>query len=696
VDDMGSPRSMRVFLHRRIFLVFLFSIALPGVYIGYVGLRSLVQEQELQRGVLVQSLERTFEFEVDKLERTLEQTEEVAARRLVTSQSPLNPPVLVKFAASHPWIKEVFVFDSHMNLRWPLPFASKRLPGSTPPIREESLRDKVDAAARFELQGDYNAALSSYQQLLREHLSPRSEIVLNTYLARAAAAIGDLEPARRAFTAVIQRDSTFTTSEPIPYAAFAWLEIVEDLTRQKEINEALKKSLEFYQRLLELYSHFSSDQYRYFLQKIHSDISSLTASTMITDDVKGALRTLEERERLQTKVLSRAGRIESWLRSQHPMLYPADSLSKIRHNSLIIEGEFTPLSLVFINNPAIGERCVVFVVRPEELEDKFFLPALQSGDWAKDFIIAVRRDSLGAVSQQELISSKMHKTAVLFPSWQITVSSQKASTVEILGMRAPLVSIGFAMLVIGIITLGIFIIYRDIRREGELSKMKSEFISNVSHELKTPIAAIRMLADNLRQSRVESEARRMEYYQLISKEGARLSHLIENILDFSRIEERRETFRRERHDLSQIVSDTVCQFKSLVEERAQTISIDITEALPEVLVDPDAIALAVFNLLDNAVKYSERETPISVRVRRGDNSLCIEVEDHGVGISKMEQQKIFEKFYRVHDNEEKKIPGSGIGLTLVREIAQAHKGQASVHSQLGVGSTFQILLPIGG
>jgi signal transduction histidine kinase len=696
VDDMSSPRKIRVFLHRRIVLVFLLSIALPGVYIGYVGLRSLVQEQGLQRGVLVQSLGRTLEFEIDKLERKLEQSEEGVATSLVASKSPLHLHTLANFAAAYPWIEEVFVFDSLLNLRGPFPFASERLLRWTSLVREGSVRDKAVAAARFEQQGDYNTALSTYRQLLREDLSFKSKIVLNTYLARAAAAIGDQEVARRAYTAIIQADSTFTTAEPIPYAAFAWLEIVEDFVRQKKTNEAWQKSLQFYQRLLEFYSHFSSDQHRYFLQKIHSDISSLIASTMLTDKVRGVLSALEERERLLTRVFSRAAKIQSWLQTQHTTLYAEDPLSGNHHQSLIIDGEFTPISVVFINNSASAERWVVFVVRPEELENKFLLPGLQSGGWAKDFIIAVRRDSLGAVGQQELTSSRMHKTAVLFPSWEITVSSAKASTVEILGMRAPLVSIGFALLVIGIITLGIFIIYRDIRREEELSKMKSEFISNVSHELKTPIAAIRMLADNLRESRIETDARRMEYYQLISKEGARLSHLIENILDFSRIEERRKAFQLERHDLSQIVIDTVCQFKSLVEERAQTISIDVTEALPEVLVDPDAIALAVFNLLDNAVKYSERDTPIYVSVRRNNNSLCIEVEDDGVGISKMEHEKIFEKFYRVHDSEGKKIPGSGIGLTLVREIAQAHNGQVNVQSQLGVGSTFQLLLPIGG
>ena len=125
---MGSPRSITVFLHRRIFLVFLFSIALPGVYIGYVGLRSLVQEQELQRGVLVQSLERTLEFEIDRLERKLEQSEEGLARSLVASKSPLHLQALANFAASHTWIEEVFVFDPLLDLGSPPPFDSRHPP----------------------------------------------------------------------------------------------------------------------------------------------------------------------------------------------------------------------------------------------------------------------------------------------------------------------------------------------------------------------------------------------------------------------------------------------------------------------------------------------------------------------------------------------------------------------------------------
>jgi signal transduction histidine kinase len=290
----------------------------------------------------------------------------------------------------------------------------------------------------------------------------------------------------------------------------------------------------------------------------------------------------------------------------------------------------------------------------------------------------------------------LHAAAVLFPGWEVTVSAKKALTISLFGIRAPLVSIGFGSLVVVVILLGIFSIYREIRREEELSQMKSEFISNVSHELKTPVAAIRMLADNLRENRVETEARAKEYYQLISREGARLSHLIENILDFSRIEEKKRSFRMERHDLTAIVGETVRQFTALVEDRSRVITLDMPADLPQVLIDPDAIALAVFNLLDNAVKYSGRETRINVKISRSDPFVCIAVEDHGVGISRHDQARIFEKFYRGIETDGKKIPGSGIGLTLVKEIALAHHGRVEVRSTLNVGSTFQLILPING
>jgi signal transduction histidine kinase len=693
---MGLSRSQGFFLHRRILLVFLFAVAFPGVYIGYIGLRAVVQEQDLQRGILVQSLERTLAFEIDKIERTLEGVEESAARDLLAPKTPHRLASLADFAASHLWIDEAFVYDSQLSLRGPTPFASPPL-HSHPPLNEPKIvREMVNAARKLELRGDFEAALSSYQSLLAEDLEQHNKIVLNTYIARTAAAAGNQQVAQKAYKSIILMDSTFKNTQPIPYAAFAWLEVIEDLIRQNKNQVAMREALECYERLLEFYPQFSSDQFSYLLQKIHSRIASLTNSGKEGKDLQTSLLRLEERECSLMRVLARGERIEVWLKHQHATLFAEDSGSRVHHHSLLIDGQFTPLSVVSIRHRANVARYVIFVVRPEGLLDSLLLPALRAGDWANDLTVGIRHDSLQWNDQQGLVRSRMHATAVLFPAWEVTVSNTKAPAVRLFGIQTPLLSIGFASLVVAVILLGIYSIYRDIRRDEELSKMKSEFISNVSHELKTPIAAIRMLADNLRQNRVETEARTKEYYQLISREGARLSHLIENILDFSRIEEKMKSFRLESHDLVAIVGETVRQFTSLVEERSQLITITVAEALPQVLIDPDAIALAVFNLLDNAVKYSERGTQINVRMYRSDRFLCIEVEDHGTGISKADQAKIFEKFYRVHEADGKKIPGSGIGLTLVKEIAQAHHGKVEVRSRLNVGSAFQLMLPING
>ncbi len=693
---MNLPRRKSVFLHRRILIVFLFSIVLPGAYIGYRGLRSVVQEQGLQRAILLQSLERTLGFEIDKFERTLKESAESSARALVALKSPPTLRVLADFAESRPWIEDVFVYDAHLNLRGPPPFAPKLHLDGKPLVSEQSVREKADVAARFEIEGNYVAAASSYQQLLTEELSLQSKIVLNAYLARAAAEIGDREVVRSAYHAIIQTDTAFRTTQPIVYAAFAWIEIVEDLARQKRGDEALRTLVKFYQRLLDSYPQLSLDQHRYFLQRVHSQIELLTGSPVLAPSLGNILKDLEKRERLLTRALARAAGIESWLQTKEASLYAEGSESKIHHYGLTVEREFIPLTLVGVTSPTLGTQWVAFVVRPDQIEREFLLPALQAGDWAKEFLVSVRQDTSDIPNRHELFNSRMHETACWLPFLKIAVSPRSLSTVEILGIRSPLfVSIGLASLILGVLVLGIFIIYRDIRREEELSMMKSEFISNVSHELKTPIAAIRMLADNLQERRVESDTRRMEYYHLISKESARLSHLIENILDFSRIEEQRKTFRLEKRDIAEIVSETVRQFKSLVEEGARAITLDVPEKFPRVRVDPDALELAVFNLLDNAVKYSERDTTIIVRLYQRDPYACIEVEDHGVGISKQDQERIFEKFYRVVENEGRKIPGSGIGLTLVREIAQAHHGKVEVRSQPGAGSTFQILLPIG-
>ena len=693
---MNSSRKPSVSIHRRILLVFLISIALPGLYLSYVGLRSIVQEQELQRGLLVQNVERSLEFEIDRIEQRMEKSEEDVAQSLAVSNIPLIPPSLEQLNAAQSWIEQSFVFDSRLHLRSPPPFAADQPAQRAPSIDDTSLRSKIESAERLELRGDHAAAATSYQQLLAGPNSLQNRVTLNTYLARSADASGNRALARRAFEAVIEADSTFVIAQPIPYGAFARLEVIEDLVEQGNLTEALQGSIQFHERLLRFYYRLSSEQYQYFSNRLRSLRSSF-ASVFTTDSAsRTALQSIDEQERLLQSLLGQAEEIESWLQTQRRVLSVVSSVGNVSHHSLSLGSRTVPISLILIGDSPAPRHWVVLVVRPENLQREFVLTQLQSGDLAEGFTVTLRSDSLQRAGEVELVSSPMRKTAALFPSSVISVSAKQTTTISIFGVELSILSVGVAVFIVAIILLGIFIIYHDIRREEELSAMKSEFISNVSHELKTPVAAIRMLSDNLRQHRVTDEPRKSEYYELISKESARLSHLLDNILDFSRIEGKRKAFQLERVDLGAIVRETVRQFRSLVEDHAQRITVDVEEGLPELLVDPDAIALALFNLLDNAAKYSEKESRIDVRCLKVGSFLSINVTDYGIGIAKPDQTKIFEKFYRVHRTEGKKIPGSGIGLTLVHEVAEAHKGRVELQSEPGAGSTFRVLLPIGG
>ncbi len=693
---MSSNRAPSVSIHRRILLVFLISIALPGLYLSYVGLRSIAQEQELQRGLLVQNVGRTLEFEIDRAEQQLEESEEQVARNLLVSKSPLFPAIPGRPNTLQPWIEQAVVFDSRLNLHSPLPFSAEQTPQRKHAIEEADLLATMESAERLELRGDHRAAFSAYERLLAGAHSLRDRVVLNTYLARSAAAIGNDEAARRAYEAIIESDSTFLIARPIPYAAFAWLEVADDLVEKGKMSSALEESMQFYRRLLDFYHRFSSEQFSYFSHKLHALIASC-AKELNTDNGTGSrLHALEEQERLMTATLSQAEEIRSWLQTQRRVLSLENPAGNVSHHSLPMGERSLSVSLIRVENPPGPRNWVVLVLRPEQVQRELVLPSLQSGDLATGFGISLRQDSAQRGKPTELASSRMHRTAPLFPSTVVSVSANQTSAIRVFGMQISVLSLGFGMFVVGIVLLGIFMIYHDIRREEELSRMKSEFISNVSHELKTPIASIRVLADNLRQSRVAEEPRKMEYYQLISKESARLSHLIDNILDFSRVEGKRKTFQLELCDVPALVGETVRQFKSLMEEHSQKIETTLEGSLPEVMADPDALALALFNLLDNAAKYSEKESRIDVRVNRDGGFLCIEVADRGVGIPKQDRDKIFEKFYRVQRTDGKKIPGSGIGLTLVREVAEAHKGRVELQSEQGVGSTFRIFLPIGG
>lgn len=242
--------------------------------------------------------------------------------------------------------------------------------------------------------------------------------------------------------------------------------------------------------------------------------------------------------------------------------------------------------------------------------------------------------------------------------------------------------------------LGSLLWRRDFRREAQLSSLRTQFVAGVSHELRTPLTAIRMFIEALHDNPELDVATRQEYLTTMLRESERLSRLVENVLEFSRIERNRQTYQLRPVSLPSVIQSVLSSMQPLFEQSGVQLESAIAADLPSVQADPDALGQALANLLGNAMKFSGKVREIRVEARREGANVLIRVVDKGIGIPPREQQRIFDSFYRARVPENNSIQGAGLGLTLVRHVMRGHHGDVAVESQPGRGSTFTLMLPI--
>ncbi|MBI4909898.1 MAG: HAMP domain-containing histidine kinase [Acidobacteria bacterium] len=248
------------------------------------------------------------------------------------------------------------------------------------------------------------------------------------------------------------------------------------------------------------------------------------------------------------------------------------------------------------------------------------------------------------------------------------------------------------MLVVSVTAFSAWLMSRDARREARLNALRAQFVSSVSHELKTPVSTIRACAELMEMGRVEGGQATSEYLKTIVGESERLTRLVDGVLDFSRIEQGKKTYRFQPVAIEEIVRSAARALEYPLVQGGFALCMNV-DRVPPVQGDRLALEQAVTNLLTNAMKYSGDRREIEVNVIRQGARAVIRVQDHGVGIAAEEQVKVFERFYRspaLGGN----VPGAGLGLTLVAHVVQAHGGNVTVESKPGDGSVFSILLPI--
>jgi signal transduction histidine kinase len=278
-----------------------------------------------------------------------------------------------------------------------------------------------------------------------------------------------------------------------------------------------------------------------------------------------------------------------------------------------------------------------------------------------------------------------------FPGTLIGISLENRDMLKnYISRRSWIYGISTVLLLLAMI-LGVVLILRDIAREKHLTSLRSDFISNVTHELKTPLTSIRMYAESLLLGRVKQVSNQQEYLSTVINESERLKRMINNILEFSKMEKDKQEYHMVKTRLSETLYAAIGDMNYWLKEKGFNIITEIDRNIM-LTVDPEKLRQVFTNLLSNAIKYSGNSKKIYARLYKNSANIIIEVEDEGIGIAPDKLTKIFEEFYRIDQEESVKITGTGLGLTVVKEIVEAHNGKILVDSKIGKGSKFSIIL----
>lgn len=276
--------------------------------------------------------------------------------------------------------------------------------------------------------------------------------------------------------------------------------------------------------------------------------------------------------------------------------------------------------------------------------------------------------------------------------WTLHLTAAAASPAAAGGNRRTLVAMMAAMLMF--LWGATYFMARAIRREAAVARLQSDFVAAVSHEFRSPLTTIRQMAEMLEMGRLSTEERRLTYYRVLAGEAARLQRLVETLLNFGRMEAGAERYRVGDLDAAALVRGVVREMEPLARASGTRIEAHGPDAGVRVRGDESALAVALRNLIDNAIKYSPAQSTVSVQWTQENDRVVISVVDCGMGIPRAEQQAIFRKFVRGRAAIDANVKGTGVGLSMVQQIVLAHGGEVRLDSEPGRGSTFTLLLPL--
>jgi signal transduction histidine kinase len=699
---------------RRIILLFGAGIVLPSLLLGYLAFRGIQNDRALLEKERLEETRRTANLvlrAVDDEITAVEGALSKAVTGLAESPSAELAPTLEKLAAVSPLVEQVFYLQDFKAIHFPISrflFVpdGRRETGPSPPA-DPSESAEIQVAQRLEFQQkNYPRALAAYRQALKRANDPRLVGIILNAVARVQKKSGLLKEAVSTYENIVREHGGVVIPGGLPLGPSAALEICGLSREFEDFAKSLQTSVGLYRSLLRRDWNLERAEFEYFIERARSHIETFFSSPPPGLDLQPIKSEFQDLGAEETAQRIRTERMLAFEQGAAPALEAKTAGGPEASNPSFarLALDIGNLSfLVSIERPTAragnaSDRTWGIIIDAERLRENTLGQALRdrfpSGEtsWAVkgrdgSVILASENPTSGPVTFRTNFVSNA-------PDWTLEFHQAPPRLLKaFLLSRRGLYSLVF-LLIAGILIFGLILTIRSVSHELELARMKSDFVSTVSHEFKSPLTSIRQLAEMLQSGRVPSEERRQKYYDVLLEQSERLALLTDNILSLAKIEEGRAEFTFETTDISVLLTEVVTSIQERVRHEGFDIGLDVEGPIPLLAVDRTALSQAVTNLVDNAIKYSGDSRRISVSASLEEQAVAIAVQDFGIGIKKEDIDRVFERFCRGGDELTRTVKGSGLGLTLVREIVAAHRGKVHVESEPGRGSVFSIRLPL--
>lgn len=695
---------------KKLIFIFLLTIFIPAITLSIFGVIAIRNEKFRRAERIETEHRRAAEFlryqistQVKAIENSLVP---IAQSSAVLERYYPGIVVLTADLANQELVEEIFLAYKDGSLEYPLfvpqkkSFSSAMLPPLSAP-QQEQLKSAEENEFKFRR---LQTAISGYSRLYSTFSNNNRKAQMLHNMARCYAKLNNQTKAIETYSRVIQECPESISSSGLPLSLLAQLQVLTCYKNMGEASHMFEESLRLYTDLLEKPWDLNADQYKTYtdltLELIQTAMQDENISTSnpasLTEFKSLQERHVQKRQRwqvisgIETNILPELMRRFTERNNSEPLSHTYVGTGD-GHNYLMLvikiledsNSEAQGLLGIKINDVYLKETMLPEVIKKIQLSEK---TNILISDLSGNIILGNMPSNLENPTVTGLFEGN-------FPPWRMQFFRGEAEDSGILSLRKSFYFWTILTLIF-ILIFGAVLIMRTVAHEMDILKIKSDFVSSVSHEFKTPLTSIKALVERLQEGKVKDRAKRNHYYSVIAQDTEKLARLVKNVLDFSKIEEGKVAYNFVETDLCHWIIQQVDSFQQ--NEMAKDIKIHclLDNDIPLIEIDRDAMSQVVVNLLGNAIKFSPKESEINTILRKTEDSIILAIKDQGIGIPPDEIDKIFDKFYQGSSAQKLTVKGTGLGLTLVRHIVEVHGGKIGVESKVGEGTAFSISLPL--